>query len=185
LNTKKLKDFEPSPWWQETWIYNKLWNVYHKIVYRPIYRLKHYYGWYKVLKNDYSWDSHSIYSILLHKLVTVRKAMLHGYAIQEEQHMRALSLAIKLAEKLNDHEYNKAYLRHERKWGELETWITPIQNSTNFSWHSMRPKAIFEKDLIQEREEQSLVWRADDARKQRDKRKFFNILAKYQGYWWE
>lgn len=187
MNIKDLKPFELDklPWWEDNKVYDFLWKIYNKLIYNPAHRLEHHWSYLKVLRHDYDWEAHSIFRILHHKLSRVRVALENGHAIHEEPTLKALNLAIKLAYKLDKDDYSASYNRYEKKWGELETWTTPIPGRTSVFWHSQRKHAIFEKDKTQEREEHLIAMYADEARKQRDRKIFFSILAKYLPSWWD
>lgn len=149
-------------------------------------KLIHLYKWSKVLWYDEVWDCHNIYSILNFKLNNFQKEIIrtknHDY---DAKTIKSLKLAIKLSARLAEEEYRAASNRHEKKWGKLESWTTPIQGSTNLYWYSRRPKAIFEKDQILEKKEQKEAWDADFKKQVRDRKLLFDILNKYLERWWD
>jgi hypothetical protein len=180
LHSKALKDLE-LPWWKNNIVY----DVYHKLIGRPLKRIEHHLGYLKVLKNDYDWEAYSIYNILSYKLQRVEKALQNGNAEQLEVHMKALALAIKLSNKIKEDNYHAAYDRHTKKWGELITWSEPTDNPELFTWKSKRPNANTEEEKQQEIKEFLIACEVDDKRQSRDTKIFFNILAKYIPTWWD
>jgi len=192
FRSKELKDFgersgKISRWWLESDLRRSWRSFSYKFFKRPIFEIKLLYGWYvNVFRNDYDFDGHCLYAIVEYKLRRVEKALQNGFAIQEDMDMKALRLAVKLARRLKEDRYDDIFLdRHERKWGELETWLTPIPNTNSSQWHSRRSKAINAEQKEQERAEFIACMRAADAMVRREQKWFYGILNKYLRNWWD
>jgi hypothetical protein len=193
FDSKALKDFPDKKrsklymWWLESDISDYYYDFVHNFITNPIYQVKRLFQWYwHVLRFDYDFDAHSIFAMTEYKLKRVEKALINGHAYQESQDMKALKLAIKLAGKLAKDDYDRAgYNRIERKWGKLVSWFTPIENSTNSTWHSKYEKENTEEDKAQCRTEMSAYFLAAEAKRTREAKWFYAILVKYQRAWWD
>ena len=149
--------------------------------------LKRLYEWYKnVLKDDVDFDAHSLYGIIEYKLKRTQKRLLdNNYVEFSKQELQGLKLAIKLAGRLDQFDYGeRGNRKHNAKWGELEIWFTPLPNG-NFSFHGMRPNAIFEKDKKQETKEFREIFQLEDKLHKREQKWLFGILQKYLNRWWD
>lgn len=179
---KELDDTEN--WYESKYIY-PLYKLYRKLIGRPLERLEHHYSYLKVLNNDYDWESHSIYDFLDHKLQRLEVALDNGLGHHDTPTIKSLNLALKLVDRLKEEDYRDNFKRHEKKWGELITWTEPTDNPHATLWCSRRPNANTDEEKAQESQEFLLAARADEAKKNRDRKLFFSILAKYQPYWWD
>lgn len=176
MMSKRLKDRTSSCW------QNK---ILHSAIFRLYRKFQRLYQWNKLLWNDYDFDAHSIYSLLEHKLKNINHQLITGHAIQEKKDLQALSIAISLAARLREDKYKDITLnRHDKKWGELITWTTPLPNG-NFSWNSRRPNAVFEVQKIQERTELLAAWESAKNRRDREAKWLFSILATRIPTWWD
>ncbi len=152
-----------------------------------IKRLIKLYQWYvNVLRDDCDWDANSLYKIMEYKLKRVEQALKNGYAEHDVKDLKALRLAIKLAEKLKENRYeDKLYDRHEKKWGGLISWTTEISNENLYQWHSKRPNAITDAEKELERKELMDTLVESQKYYDRDRRIFFDIMQKYMNRWWD
>ncbi len=182
MNSKALKEFDRGNWWTNSTLY----DLYSRHVANPARRIKKLYDWARFLKDDYDFDGQSIFRMLEFKLKRIQKELLNGHAIHEDQDLAALALAIKLAGRLRNDIYEEiGHDRHDRKWGELESWTTPQQDSDMYTWHSRRKNAVFEKDKKAERLELRAMYEAVGKKRARETAWFYGILAKYTRVWWD
>ena len=194
FRSKALKDFSNDKrsklylWWIQTPVADKYYEFTWKFFSQPISRIKKLYGWYKnVFHNDFDFDGHCLFAIIEYKLKRVQKCLEKGHAIQEDQDMKALQLAIKLAGRLKDDSYDEPFWnRHDRKWGESKNWFEDCNDgSGNSYWRSSRPNANTEEEKAAERADHLTHCYAADAKRNREEKWLYGILNKYLRRWWD
>lgn len=196
LNSKRLKDFdiddkEPSKfylWYIETSLCRWIHDFQYKYFIGPYLMARKVFGWYwNVFRFDYDFDGHSVFAILEYKLKRVEKSLINGTALQENRDMKALRLAIKLAGRLKEDNYDTLFHdRHDKKWGQMKTWFTPSLTHKNMStWNSSRPKANTPEEIEEERSDFLVACFKGDAMVKREQKWFFDILNKYTNVWWD
>jgi hypothetical protein len=101
--------------------------------------------------------------------------------------MHALRLAIKLAGRLKEENYEETFrIRHDRKWGEMKTWTEDTERGDGSCyWRSSRPKADTKELKDQEAVEHLAFLHAADAKSAREEKWFYSILEKYLRKWWD
>lgn len=184
MKSKALKEYKKKQ--LPRYLIRKLYDSYYKIT--GLYsHIKKLYEWNKhVFINDYDFDGHSLFNIIVFKLKRIEKELINGHAVHEPKELQAIRVIIKLGQRLVDDEYNNRILdRHDAKWGQSEYWLTPDVDSEYFSFHSQRPKAVFEKQKLQERKEYIDALHKCDSIKLRDKRLFFSLLNKHLDNFWD
>jgi hypothetical protein len=181
-------------WFWDTAFYKFYNDVSWKFFFKPIRDVKKMWQWYwNVFENDFDFDAAYIYKILAYKMRRVLKCLENGHAVQEPQDLKALKLAIKLADRLfaDDYYFDAPHRRHDKKWGELQSWTMKEENSEDrpggpyYRWHSKRPNAITEEQQKEEREDMKKVWEEEDFLRKRDERWFHGIVMKYRRNWWD
>lgn len=198
--SKALKDFENNykkpgklySWWIESRL-SKYWNNFNWFFVKPYGQLRKLMDWQRnVFSKDYDFDAHCLFAIIEYKLKRVYPVLEKGYAIQEEQDMHALRLAIKLAERLKDDDYEtREFARHDRKWGKLNMDINRVA-----SWDSKGKPASYHCDMSrpgtitaeleeQEHKEFRESMSRSYAAMQRDQKNLYGILSKYLRVWWD
>jgi hypothetical protein len=194
FDSKALKDFPEKKssklylWWIDSAIGEWYYEFTHKYVTNPIFQIKRLYQWYKnVFRNDYDFDFHCMFAIIEYKLKRIQKCLENGHAIQEDQDMHALALAIKLAGRLKDDKYEeRSYDRMDKKWGEMKTWTTPCNDRSGCSeWHSSRPNANTDEEKAQEMAYRREQYRLSEYRKKREERWMYAILQRHGRSWWD
>jgi hypothetical protein len=193
-SSKALKNWKDRV--ETWWLFSKVGDFWHELVrrvHRPFWRAKLMYDWYvNVFKDDFDWDSGYLLKIIEYKLKLIKVALENGCAIHEEKDIKALSLAIKILQRMQDehHSYfEKAHRDHDLKWGELITWTTPNYEANGeiktYTWHSRRPNANTPEEIEQERLEYRKTWEIEEFLIRRDRRWLFGILSKYMDAWWD
>lgn len=175
-------------WWYDSSLgkFYRRWKW--RLIEKPLQDLKKMWGWYwNVFKDDYDFDAHCLFAIIEYKLKRIQPVLENGHAIQEPKDMKALKIAIKLAGRLKDDNYDMVeYDRHNHKWGELETWFTPVEDKPGYSqWNSSRPKAITPEEKEQERKEMIEGSHRAYARMKREERWLFDILKNHIRNLWD
>jgi hypothetical protein len=179
----KVSDSRPSKlylWWIDTkfskWYYDFTW----KFIQNPIFQIKRLWDWYwAVFRYDYDFDGHCLFRIIEYKLKRLEKVLLNGLAVQDPKDMKALKLAIKLAGRLKEDNYEIAFHdRHDKKWGKR------VRGRGN-TWTSDRPKANTPKKKEQEKKEYWDMIHAAEAQKKREEKIFYGILLKYLRNLWD
>lgn len=173
-------------WLRYSFVGKRCRRVYWKFIGNPCYQVKRLWEWYKnVFKNDFDFDGHCLYRIIAYKLSRVETSLKAGYAIQEPKDMKALKLAIKLANRLAEDEYeDHFYRRHELKWGKSKHSYTPAPGGSYYM-HSSRPNA-----KTPEEERQSNVEFIDSMRRaaeiyKREAKWLYSILTNHLEVWWD
>lgn len=134
----------------------------------------------------YDFDGAYLYDIMSFKLKRLLDCLLHGHAIQEKESMDALREAIKICDRLHEGEYDRKYYReHEKKWGRLKTWFTPIEGSTSSTWNSTRKGIKTKADEKEERNDHRKIWKMEDQDRCADIDRLAEILKKYERSWWD
>lgn len=193
INSKALKDFssEKSSKIYSWWIESAIGKAYYKVEWffqKPYYQLKKLIQWqWNVFRFDYDFDGHCMFAIIEYKLKRILPVLERGHAIQEDQDMHALRLAIKLAGRLKDDKYDIIqHDRHAKKWGESKYWFTPTGDGTGSSYmHSSRPNANTPEEKEQERKDFLAGCYASDAQMKREEKWLYAILHKYMRRWWD
>ena len=195
FSSKPLKDFPEEKrsnklylWWIQTPVADKYYEFVHKFITNPIYQVKRLCQWYwNVFRFDYDFDGHCLFAIIEYKLKRLEKVLENGHAVQTDQGMHALKLAIKLAGRLKEEKYEQAFWnRHDRKWGEMKTWFEDTgDGSGNSYWLSSRPKAQTEEQKEQKRLEHIAYIYAAEAQQKREEKWLYGILEKYLRSWWD
>jgi len=156
------------------------------IIERTLEKIKKIAQWAIFLWDDYDWDYGSVYRILHFKLKRLERGLKEGCAMHDPKDLKALSLAIKLCNKLHEDKYHERfYRRHEKKWGELKTWTEPSTNSRYHIYKSSRSKVITEEDKKLEREDVLKSSKMEIFLTERDKKWLYEILQKYDNSWWD
>jgi hypothetical protein len=195
FDSKPLKE-DPEPkkarnkllsWWYCTPIY-AFWDDWSwKLWGKPLSHIKKVWGWYwNVFRYDFDFDGHSLFAIIEYKLKRVQRCLEKGVAWQEPKDMKALKIAIKLAGRLKEDNYDMVtYDRHEKKWGPMQTWTTPCQDSDFYTWHSSRPRAVFREQKEEERKDRWAGLLAAEAKCKREEKWLYDILHKYLRKLWD
>jgi hypothetical protein len=197
LRSKSLKESEKKKswyhdskfygWWIETdlsdWVHDFNW----KFIRNPIYQIKRLYQWYvNVFRFDYDFDGHCLFAIIEYKLKRIEKVLLNGHAIQEPQDMKALKLAIKLAGRLKDDNYDMvSYDRLKKKWGKSKTWFGEPDKNGSREFRSRYEKVKTKEDEDQCRKDRFVLYKAADAKTKREEKWLYSILHKYLRVWWD
>lgn len=181
-----------SNWLHEEYEYPE-WaqNIYYAIK-RYLAYLARLRAWKPIIRAELEYDSHSIYSILEHKLQNLHLAMKNGHAIHEKEYMDAIKRCIKLCKVLHKDKYDDIEERaHSKKWGRLKTWTVKVEGSEDKPggpYHQLRfsrPKAKTEAQKKQERKEVKQTWKNSAKARQADQDELFSLMAKYITYWWD
>lgn len=192
LNSKALKGFSKKSskiylWW----IDSRIGDAYYSVGWffkNPYLQIKKLIQWHRnVFHNDYDFDAHCLFGIISYKLRRVLKVLENGYALHDDRDMKALRLAIKLADRLQDDRYDIVqHERHANRWGEMKTWFTPTNDGTGSSyWNSSYPNANTPEKQEQERTEFRTGMLTSYARMKREEKWFYSILQKYMRVWWD
>ena len=176
-------------WYWDTTFYKFYSDVSWKFFWKPLRDIKKMWDWYwKVFNYEYDFDACYIYKILAYKLRRIEHALVNGNAVHDPKDLKALKLAIKLADRLFEDQiyFDRPYSRHEKKWGELITWFEPCNDGTGCSyWRSRRPKANTPEEIEQEHKEFMKAGEEEEFLRKRDQKWFYGILTKYQRSWWD
>lgn len=185
----KFDDTEPSAL-RSWWIMSPLSEYYYNIIdfiQKPFITLKKLYDWQvNVFKNDFDFDGSSLFGIIEYKLKRLEKCLIDGCAVQDSKDLKALKLAIKLANRLNEDNYdNRFHRKHNQKWGELIMWSAPIEGSPSVRVTMTRPKAQTDKQKAKEQKEHLSHIEFCESIRKREERWLYSILAKYLRVWWD
>lgn len=184
FQSKVLKQFAEKKrsklysWWVETIVADYYYSFMHRFVENPIFQIKRLYEWYvNVFRFDHDFDGHSLFGIIEYKLKRIQKCLVNGHAYQDSKDMKALSLAIKLANRLKEDKYEEVgHSRTDKKWGEINRDCL-----VNYS----REKMITKEDRTQERKDSIEQYELADKRMKREERILYSILASHLRNWWD
>ena len=121
--SKALKDFGPP---EKSKIQKLFKEFYYHVIYpvtnpvkRFFYKLGRAYDYAKFSWNSPDWDSAFLFDIMVFKLKRIKKCLIEGIAIQEDENMAALDEAIAICERLFAENHEDKYRdAHDEKWGE-------------------------------------------------------------------
>lgn len=134
----------------------------------------------------YDFDGAFIYDLMAFKMRRLLDCLIHGHAIQEKENMDALREAIKICDRLHEGRYDEKYYKvHEKKWGKLKTWFTPIEGSTSSKWNSSRKNIKTKADEKAERKDHIKIWDLEEQDRVADIDRLAEILKKYERSWWD
>lgn len=162
-----------------------------------IERAKRALAYAKLGYNNWDFDALTIEHYLAFKLKRVQNALINGHADltvdMGPKYMKALKLAIKLADKLSqgDCGYMRFMDLHNAKWGEGEMVFTTVPGSEDrpggpYSTMDMvREKANTPELKEQERKEFLEAAYADDREQEKHRKLLYLIINKYICYWWD
>ena len=86
-----------------------------------IERSKRSYAFAKIGWKNYDFDSHPLFDLMAFKLRRIKKTLENGYAIHEEEDMKALAEAIEICDRIAKEDYESKYFEaHDAKWGEIK-----------------------------------------------------------------
>ncbi len=192
FRSKTLKDSPARSklymWWIDTEISYYYYSFVHKFIQNPIFQIKKTYDWYmNALRFDYDFDSHGLFGIIEYKLKRLEKQLVHGNAWQDPKDLKALKLAIKLADRLREDKYEEVgYGRIDREWGEIgDDIFEPRNDSTSKTWHTYRSKVKSKEDEAQMLAYSAEQCRLSDIRTARDEKNLYSILQKHSRVWWD
>jgi hypothetical protein len=141
-------------------------------------------AWAKLGWNNYDWDHAYLLEVIEFKLKRMqREIVVQGHHIPDKATDQSLRLAIKLVGKLQKHDYGYFCDQHIAKWGSLEFIEKTDENGRKYTGMG-RPGVTPEQEEA-ERAEFRAAYLKDDSIKARDTRWLFNIIAKYNEYWWD
>lgn len=174
--------YKLSEWWYAFWPVKWYYDL--EVL---ISRSKRLYKWAKFMWTNWDFDALTIYPLLEYKLKRVQHNLINGNAVHEVGDLKALKIALKLAKRLsNDHHENKYHEWHDKKWGKLKTWLTPMNDGTgNYLYNSSRGRAVTIEDKERERQDYLAMWENYGKWRKRDEKLFFAILQKYIPVWWD
>lgn len=186
--TPEKKHSKLYDWWLESrlvsWWYRVSWDYFFKY----ISHAKKMYGWYvNVFRFDYDFDFLSIFAIIEYKLKRTEKALFNGHAVHEDRDLKALTLAIKLAARLKDDDYDKTvWERIEKRWGKFSSWTTPCEDDRDlFQWHSKYEKVNSKEDEEKHLEHRKELYDSSYNKMKRDEKNLYAILHKYGRNFWD
>jgi hypothetical protein len=199
FNSKALKPFKDKPnsfwnkvnlWWYNSWLGKNFYDYKWKLIEAPIYHVKRLIEWqWNVFRFDYDFAGHCLFAIIEYKLKRLEKVLINGHAIQEDQDMKALKVAIKLAGRLKEDKYSDSfYRRHDKKWGEMKHWFTDVDSNDRTKgslWNHSRPNANTQEEKDQESKEHLANCYAAEDKTKREERWLYDILHKYLRRWWD
>ena len=139
---------------------------------------------------NYDFDSGLMWPLLEFKFKRIKKALIEGVAIQEDEHMAALDEAIKICGRLANEEYDYKYHRaHDKKWGKMRSKFIPNYDADGVhrtsTWETSRGKAKTAAQKRKERKEFLKCFDLGEADRAADLERFFEIIRKYQRTWWD
>ncbi len=168
-------------WWYDFFLYRWYSNV--DVFIR---RFKRVVKWGRFMWTNWDFDAATIFPLLERKLLRIQHCLINGHAIQEDKDLKALRVAIKLANRLsNDYHERKYYDWHERKWGDSVFWFTDTEDKNYKRWNSRRTKVKTKEDEEQEVTDLRKIWEKSPKWEDRDVKWLFAIIAKYYRVWWD
>ena len=185
INSKPLKDYKPRSGIKQ-FFRDLIWPIV-----RFCKRIKKYYEWCKILKDDYDWDGHYIYHILGYKLQRTLKVLENGHAIHEPKDLEALSECIILCDKLYQDNYENPYHEiHNDKWGELEVeWVPCKEEEDNKKglkqFKSSRKNAKTKSQKEMEKKEFLQCFLDGKKDMASDRTRLFRLIKKHINKWWD
>lgn len=194
FQSKALKEFTDEKrsklygWWVETTISKYYYNFVRNFITNPIFQVKRLLQWYwNVFRFDYDFDGHCLFAIIEYKLKRLQETLTNGHAIQEDQDMKALKLAIKLSGRLKEDKYDLvAYDRINKKYGESKIWFEDCNDGSGNSYmRSSRPKANTDLEKEQERNYTREQYNSCEYKRTREERILYAVLLKYLRRWWD
>lgn len=143
----------------------------------------------KVGWNNYDFDYGYIEDLVLFKLKRIEKEMTGGYTDwsvpAQARSLKALRLAIKLFDKLQQTDNSMLMDQHESKWGKLIVETEESDRPGQYKLITSRPHAATPRLREIERKEFLEASYADDRREQRHRRIAYQLMAKYSTDWWD
>ncbi len=195
LQSKALKENadskEPSRlylWWLDTAISEYYYSFVHKFVTNPIFQVKRLIQWYwNVFRFDYDFDGHCMFAIIEYKLKRIQHVLYNGHAIHEDKDLKALKVAIKLAARLKDDNYEiVAFDRFEKKWGKLRSWNTPSKDRKDLlQCHFKYENVNTPEDEAKCYGDRRIQYQMTYNRYKREEKWLYAILHKYLRNWWD
>lgn len=152
---------------------------------RFFHRVRKLIYWLPILWRDCDWDHAYILIVLRHKLRLVEKDLDRDGWIGALDEARNVHVALLHLDRLIERDYHEnTYLHHDRKWGRLMDWTTPIEDSPCVQWHCRRENATTPELDAQERKEHMRIIELPDRMRQQDLDALCLILKKHLLKWW-
>jgi len=99
--------------------------------------------------------------------------------------MKSIKLAIKLGERVINHNYRRFYDMHVHKYGKIQYEFEPT-DATKQYYQMILIKNNKKYERTQDEIDDLINARSTDEREQgRDRRLFYRIIEKYGRYWWD
>lgn len=147
---------------------------------------KNYLIWKNVLRYDYDFEFHCHFTALRYKLECVENCLKSDYAEQENQHMKALRICIKLAKKIEEDKYDERVWDFiEKKYGALGNRSVELPDKPGyFQWISNYGGDESEETKQKAFEDRKVLHAISEKRQHRDERNLYAIMLKYRQNWW-
>ena len=125
-------------------VFRRIWLWWHhdgKYLHKTIkWGIQNLIYWFPIIWKDRNWDSHYIFEVMKHKLVSqadyIGRRDFHTRAQQDARMMR---LCVKLIQKINDDYYNLEYMDYAKD----RVWFTPCEDRPGSSQYNS--ETIWEK----------------------------------------
>lgn len=157
-----------------------------------LYKIKRFFEYLKkvcqyaiILWDDYDWDSSFTLELLKFKLTRLYHTMEQDKFHEVHKELKSLRVALRLLDKILSYgrEELPAYTRFDIKWGQLQHEETLLPDG-NYSLRFYRDNAPTPELDNQMRKEMLSLYLLQEQQYARNKRLFFNILAKHMDSWW-
>ena len=139
------------------WLKENTYDRWYGIYYRFRSKLTRAYSYAKFGWNNHDWASNYTLELMMFKLRRLQSCLNNGNSIQNDEDVKALQDILKVLNRLSKGRYDRKYRKiHDKKWGELRTWFTPVSTSSgklsgSSMWNHARANARSEEELKQER----------------------------------
>lgn len=143
--------------------------------------------WLPIIWYDRNWDYEFLLEILGTKLHNMAEFFDSDRAMSMDHRKVARQLRIcgDLCSRIQNDDYSKVPLKaHTKKWGELKMETEPAESNLRRVIFS-RPRAVTEKQKLQEGIEARRIFREAEQQRQADINYLCNMISKHLLCWWD
>lgn len=111
----------------------------------------------------------------------------NAWHIGAEKDASDMDLCVKLLNRLiNDDYLDNIFKHHDKKWGDLKVYFTPVKNNPKISELNIyRPNVKTEKDRKTEEIQRNTLYKLEGKQKKQDLELLTKLLNKHLFKWWD
>lgn len=171
-------------WWWRSWFFNNIYSVVRHKIHRFLRAIR----WHReCISKTHDFDAQYSFTLLRYQLSQVLSCMLGGYHDEEgKDYTKALRLAVKILEKLEDDYYGEwAWRKIEARWGKFDLYEGDGGLLGGKYLGGKYEKVSTDEERTQCIKDRMRMHLLADRLYQNNVNRFWRIFAKYHRNWWD